>query len=198
MTSHAFVPDRFTFWLTERQTDSQFRQRCNKWEECPNEENHSVHTEHADALDALDEERQLWFQPKLFTKARRLDVPVPDVKDEFVSFENMIWLRRGRGLVPTEVARCELIAAVRKEERARQEARVRIITALTGLVAAISGLAALARLDRTTPVLDGGVLPHAARLQAALPVSGMIRIGAVGLTDESDRTNPAWRARAAE
>lgn len=95
----------------------------------------------------LEEEYETIFSRRLLKKAIRLRVPVPEYPVGDGVYENENWRRAlytGTWYLRTEGIR-RLRAEIRAELKARSERRQALLTPLTGLVGALTGLVAIMR-----------------------------------------------------
>lgn len=112
-----------------------------------NEQVRSLQAEHRFEIDMHDEEEDAYFTKKLLNRARRLRVPIPHRYNEDQSVAEF-WCEghyTGRWYLTTKGV-AALREEIRKELKARHETRshwVVWLSALTGLIGAVTGLVAL-------------------------------------------------------
>ncbi len=117
------------------------------WKAKENDKVRSLQDEHRFEIDMHDEEEDAYFTKKLLHRARRLRVPIPHRYNEDQS-ESEFWSEghyTGSWYLTTKGV-AALREEIRNELKARHETRshwVVWLSALTGLVGAITGLVAL-------------------------------------------------------
>lgn len=135
------LPDRLRWWWDERRINRAYHAALAQAKTA--EEREIVHGEFSSEFFEVEHERRAFYDLKLLSKARRHFVPTPPRREG----EGM-WEHYGQGMwFLTEKGTHELVKGIMEYQKARRDLILGLvtplITILTGLVGAITGLVAL-------------------------------------------------------